>query len=206
MCNVLNKMIVFEGLDGAGTTTQNKALKQKLEEFGKNVYLTHEPTDNPIGKVVRAVLQHKFETTPEALALLYSADRHDHIYNKDYGLIKHIENGEIILADRYFYSSIAYQSVECNSDFVRGINKYPSPEYVIFIDTPVENCLDRIEKRGDEKELFDKSEFLSKVRENYLKEFSTLPENTKFLAIDGTMDIETIHNTIWDWIKGFILL
>ena len=204
MC-ILDKMIVFEGLDGAGTTTQNRLLKEKLEALGKKVFLTHEPTDNPIGKVVRDVLQHKFKTTAEALALLYSADRHDHIYNKEYGIQSHLEKGEIILADRFFYSSIAYQAVECSLEFVRTINQYPNPGFVIFIDTPVDNCLKRIEKRGDEKELFDREEYLSKVRENYIAEFSNLPKGVNFLKVDGRLSIEEIHDKVWSWLSGFTL-
>lgn len=202
---ILNNMVVFEGLDGAGTTTQNKLLKEKLESYGKEVFLTHEPTDNPIGRVVRDVLQHKFETTPEALALLYASDRHDHLYNKDYGMKNHLDKGEIVLADRYFYSSIAYQGVECDLDFVRRINSFPSPGYVIFIDTPVDHCISRIEKRGEEKELFDRVEYLEKVRANYQSELSRLPSDTKVLIVDGTLDIEAIHNIVWEWLKPIIL-
>lgn len=205
MYNIIDRMIVFEGLDGAGTTTQNKLLQQKLESIGKQVFLTHEPTDNPIGKVVRDVLQHKFKTTPEALALLYSSDRHDHLYNEEYGLMKHIEAGEIILADRFFYSSIAYQGVECNLSFIRGINNYPNPRFVIFIDTPVDNCLSRIEKRGDEKELFDKADYLEKVRTNYIEEFKKLPNDVNFISIDGRLAIDEINAKVWAWLSSFTL-
>lgn len=202
---ILNNMIVFEGLDGAGTTTQNKLLKDYLEKKGKNVFLTHEPTDNPIGKVVRQVLQHKFTTTPEALALLYSSDRHDHLYNGDYGIIQHLEKGEFVLADRYFYSSIAYQGVECSTDYIRSINEYPAPEFVIFIDTAVDDCISRIEKRGEAKELFDRAEYLCKVRANYINEFNALPSETNLLKIDGRKSIEEIHSSITSWLDQFIL-
>lgn len=203
---VLDNMIVFEGLDGAGTTTQNKLLKERFEQNGKTVFLTHEPTDNPIGRVVRQVLQHKFETTMEALALLYSADRHDHLYNKEYGIEKHIENGEIVLADRYFYSSIAYQGVECSTEYIKKINDYPNPRYVIFVDTPVENCINRIEKRGEEKELFDRAEYLEKVRANYLEQFKNLGDETKLLIVDGTKSIEEVHQEIISWLKSYFTL
>ncbi len=200
MC-FFNNMIVFEGLDGAGTTTQNKLLEERLVLMGKKVFLTHEPTDNPIGKVVRSVLQHKFITTPEALALLYSSDRHDHIYNPEYGIEKHLKSGEIVLLDRFFYSSIAYQGVECDLDFVRRINDYPNPGYVIFIDTPVENCLRRIEKRGDEKELFDREDYLTKVRNNYISEFEKLPKEVNFLKVDGSLPVDVIHEKVFSWLS-----
>ncbi len=187
------KLIVFEGLDGAGTTTQMHLLKEKLEKRNKKVFITHEPTDNPIGRVVRCALQKKFETTPRALALLYASDRDDHLYNKSYGIMKHLEEGEIVISDRYFYSSIAYQGVELDYDFISWINSpFPHADYIIFVDTPVDDCMARIEKRGEEKELFEREEYLTLVRKNYLSQFSSLPEGVKLITIDGRKKIEEI--------------
>ena len=203
MREVLKNFIVLEGLDGAGTTTQKKAIENELNAMGYKTYSTHEPTDNPIGRVVRDVLQSKFKTTPEALAYLYTSDRHDHLYNSEYGLIKHINDGEIIIADRYFFSSIAYQSVECDFDFVTMINSpFPYPELVIFVDTPVADCLSRIEKRGEEKELFDKEEFLTKVRNNYIETFKNLPPEVKFLKVEGSLSIDEIKSTELEFIRS----
>lgn len=187
------KLIVFEGLDGAGTTTQMHLLKEKLEKRNKKAFITHEPTDNPIGRVVRDALQKKFETTPRALALLYASDRDDHLYNKSYGIMKHLEEGEIVISDRYFYSSIAYQGVELDYDFISQINSpFPHADYIIFVDTPVDDCMARIEKRGEEKELFEKEEYLTLVRKNYLSQFSSLPDGVKLITIDGRKKIEEI--------------
>ena len=124
--SILKSFIVFEGLDGAGTTTQIRNLA-KYYEFNKREYtITREPTSNPIGELVRKVLQKKVETTPEALAFLYAADRSDHLYNPSYGIARLIEEGRIVMSDRYFYSSIAYQSVECDPSLIRTINSFPS--------------------------------------------------------------------------------
>lgn len=191
------KLIVFEGLDGAGTTTQMKLLGKHLEKNGKKVFITHEPTDNPIGKLVRDALQKKFSTTPEALAFLYASDRDDHLYNPEYGIIGHLDDGEIVITDRYFYSSIAYQGVQCNYEFIASINSsFPHADCIIFIDTPPSDCMSRIEKRGEEKELFEKEEFLKKVRENYLREFSSLPEDVSLITIDGRLSINEITAAI----------
>ena len=159
MDKVLKSFIVFEGLDGAGTTTQTMNLARYYEFNRREYFLTREPTDNPIGQLVRQVLQKKVATTPEALALLYAADRHDHLFSESHGIARMAEEGRIVISDRYFYSSIAYQSVECDPGFIRLINAFPSPEFIIFVDTPVEECLARIEKRGEARELFDRGEF-----------------------------------------------
>ena len=201
------RFIVFEGLDGAGTTTQMKRLGEEYAKRNRKVFLTHEPTDNPIGKVVRAALQKKFATTPSALALLYSSDRDDHLYNVEYGIEGHIEGGDIVISDRYFYSSYAYQSVECDPCFVKEINsRFPNADIIIFIDTPVDACLDRIEKRGEEKELFEKEEYLRAVRKNYLEVFSSLPPQVTLITIDGTKSIDRISAEIREKLEELRLL
>ena len=205
MKNFYSNFIVFEGLDGAGTTTQIKRLAKKLEDYDKKVFLTHEPTDNPIGRLVRDVLQHKVKTTSGALALLYASDRDDHLKNPEYGIERKLEEGSIVLSDRYFYSSIAYQGVDLDLDFVKSINPFPHAEYLIFIDTSVESCMRRIEKRGEDKELFDHAEFLKKVRSNYLSQLEYLPKETKLLVLDGELSIDELENRIWDFIKKEIL-
>ena len=199
----MNNTIVIEGLDGAGTTTQMKLIAQRLIDEGKKVFITHEPTDNPIGKIVREVLQKKIKTTPEALALLFSSDRDDHLFNPEYGLIKMIQEGYTIITDRYKYSSIAYQGAECNLDYIKAINSpFPHPSHLIFIDTYPESCMMRIEKRGSEKELFERLEFLKKVRENYLNQFSSLPDEVNYLYVNGEKSITEVEEEIWTWLKS----
>ena len=199
----MNNTIVIEGLDGAGTTTQMKLIAKRLIDEGKKVFITHEPTDNPIGKIVREVLQKKIKTTPEALALLFSSDRDDHLFNPEYGLIKMIQEGYTIITDRYKYSSIAYQGAECNLDYIKAINSpFPHPSHLIFIDTSPESCMMRIEKRGSEKELFERLEFLKKVRENYLNQFSSLPDEVNYLYVNGEKYITEVEEEIWTWLKS----
>lgn len=199
----MKNTIVIEGLDGAGTTTQMKLIAKRLENENRKVFITHEPTDNPIGKVVREVLQKKIKTTPEALALLFSSDRDDHLYNKEYGLLEKINQGYVIITDRYMYSSIAYQGAECDIEYIKAINgRFPHPSHLIFIDTTPESCMERIEKRGCEKELFERLEFLKKVRANYLEQFSSLPPQVNYLKIDGEKTIEEVEEEIWNWLKS----
>ncbi len=203
----MKNTIVIEGLDGAGTTTQMRLIAKRLEDEGKKVFITHEPTDYPIGRMVREVLQKKIKTTPEALALLFSADRDDHLYNKEYGLEKMIDDGFIIVTDRYKYSSIAYQGAECDIEYIKAINsRFPHPSHLIFVDTTPEACMERIEKRGCEKELFERLEFLKKVRENYIEQFSSLPEEVNYLYINGDKAIEEVEEEIWSWLKTTNLL
>lgn len=200
------KLIVLEGLDGAGTTTQMKRIAKRLESEGKKVFITHEPTDNPIGLLVRSVLQKKISTTPLSLALLYASDREDHLNNEEYGINKYLDEGYFVISDRYFYSSIAYQSVDCNPSFIKEINStFPHADILIFIDTPTDDCMDRIDKRGEEKELFEKSSFLEKVRKNYLNVLKELPESVQLLNIDGRKTIDEVEEEIWKYLSSNLL-
>lgn len=206
MINTLNNFIVLEGLDGAGTTTQLKKLKIELEKIGYNIYITNEPTSQPIGKLVRSVLSGDFKTTPLALATLYSADREDHLNNSEYGIIKQIENHNIVISDRYFYSSLAYQGVNCCFDKVVELNKdFPHPKILIYIETPVEVCLSRINSRGEKKEIFEKRDFLTKVNENYNKILENLPKEVNLVKINGTLTIEEITNIMINAVKNYLI-
>ncbi len=201
------KLIVFEGLDGAGTTTQMKLLGKVYEDRKRKVFITHEPTDNPIGKLVRSALRKEFSTTPSSLALLYASDRDDHLYNSEYGMGKYLEDGYTVISDRYFYSSIAYQGVELGFDYVLSLNShFPNADVIIYIDTPVEDSMARIEKRGEEKELFEKEEYLRKVRENYNKIFSSLPSSVLLIKLDGRKSIEEISKEIIRSLESLNLL
>ena len=200
MCELLSGFIVFEGLDGSGKSTQARLLEARLKAE-RDVILTAEPTDNPVGQLVRKVLRHQVKTTSTALALLYAADRSDHLFNPEYGIRRQLDEGKTVISDRYFYSSLAYQGVTEDFDWLKKINSYPHSEYIIFIDTDASSCIQRIEGRGEEKELFDRIEYLEKVRKNFIRVFENLPEGVKYLRVDGSLDIETQSKIIWDFIS-----
>ena len=204
MKKVIDGFLVLEGLDGAGTTTQKERIEKELTRRGCSVMTTNEPTSGEIGRLIRRVLKGEIELSEISVAYLFAADRAEHIYGKD-GIIENIGKSRIVVSDRYFYSSIAYQSVECNPEFIRLINAFPSPEFIIFVDTPVDECLERIEKRGEEKELFDRKEFLEKVRENYLKAFEKLPDGVKLMKADGSKPIAEVEAEIRKWLSSFSL-
>lgn len=201
MSKILHSFIVFEGLDGSGKSTQAELLAKELEKRGIDAVLTAEPTDREIGLLVRRVLRHQFKTSSTALALLYAADRNDHLYNEENGIAKLLGEGKTVISDRYFYSSLSYQGVTEDMAYLREINSFPHPEYVIYVDTPVDVCISRIDKRGDEKELFDRIDYLTKVRENFAKTFATLPDEVKFLQLDGTKDEETLKGEILSFLN-----
>lgn len=186
---ILKNFIVIEGLDGAGTSTQTKLLSQKINSS----YCTFEPTDNKIGLLIRKILEKKVKVTPLALAHLFVSDRVEHLYSKD-GIIQRCKNGQIVITDRYIFSSLAYQSLDVSFKTIFKINSiFPLPEIVFFINTSCDECQKRINSRGFNEELFENYSVQQNIKNNYLKAFSCYKKyglNTVFL--DGNLSIENL--------------
>ncbi|PKL13185.1 MAG: dTMP kinase [Spirochaetae bacterium HGW-Spirochaetae-8] len=206
MQDILDRFVVFEGLDGAGTTTQMKLMAEAFDKAGTSCHATFEPTASPLGSLVRSVLKKQVVTTPLALALLFAADREDHLNHPITGVVEKVRQGIVVLCDRYLYSSLSYQSIECGFERVSFLNDFPAPKFLFYIDTPVEVCLRRIEERSDEREIFEKQEFLQKVRDNYELIFSSLPDGIVFTRIDGTLGKEEIGRKALQVLKDASLL
>ncbi len=189
--------IVFEGIDGSGTTTQAKLLFNTLQKKRIDSVLTAEPTDGPIGSYIRTVLSGKEKISSRALQLLFFADREDHLQKK---ILPALKKGKIVLSDRYFLSTLAYASLSNDDEFFFQIAQFfPNPDITIFLDTPTKVALKRIDKRGEKKELFEKKELLNKITLGYQKYIQTIPEE-KRLIIDGTQSIDDVAQSILEFV------
>ncbi len=157
-------LIVIEGIDGAGITTHTKLLANWLSSKGYRVVLTKEPTQNPIGAIIRRYLN--MDVPPQVDALLFAADRVEHAYSV---VGPALEKGFIVLCDRYLESSLAYQSAEgLDLDWLLNINRYaPKPDLTIILDVDPSISLRR--KRLIKPEKFENESFLRIVRANFLK-------------------------------------
>lgn len=166
--------IAFEGIDGSGKTIQVKLLKEKLQNLNYEVTVTKEPTDSgPIGKAIKKVLMKKEKVTNEALALLFAADRANHTRKI---IIPSLRKNEVVISDRYVYSSLAYQSRGSTSislNWLKIINKSSiQPDLVIYIDIPPEVGLLRLkkgQKRVVDDSYFESIEKQSRIRDAYHK-------------------------------------
>ena len=159
--------IALEGIDGSGTSTHSHLLKGFLESKGFKVYLTTEPSESDIGKLVRKYLKNE-NIPPTTDALLFAADRDLH-YNVE--IVNKLKEGFIVISDRYIESSIIYQSVQSDKisvDWVKIINKFVGlPDITIILDIDPETALTR--KHNQDLEKFEDSVFLDKVRNLYIK-------------------------------------
>ncbi|MFW6282908.1 MAG: dTMP kinase [Minisyncoccales bacterium] len=189
--------IVFEGIDGAGTSTQAKKLAEKLNHEGIITELTNEPTEERIGKLAREVLQKKWQTSPEALQLLFCADRADHIFKKINPALK---NNKSIISERYFYSTIIYGSLHVDQKWLKELCKiFIEPDLIFYLDLPEKIAIERIKERGEKIELFEKEDFLKKVRNG----FNEIFQNKKNVyKLDGRRSIDEVHKEIYEIVKS----
>ena len=158
--------IVLDGGDGAGTTTHSHLLKGFLENKGFKVHLTQEPSRNKIGILLRAFLRNK-DIPATTDALLFAADRDLHYHNE---IKTKLDEGYIVISDRFIESSIVYQSVQSSKisiEWIKQINKFVGkPDLTIILDIDPKIALARKSDKNLEK--FEDVEFLNKVRHLYL--------------------------------------
>lgn len=185
--------IVFEGLDGSGNSTQSFALKEWLDAKGFEVYLTKEPTDGLIGCLIRGILRKELTTDEETLSLLFAADRMLHIKNI---ISKFLNNGIIVISDRYRLSNFAYQSIMgVDINWLKCLNeKTIKPDLTFVIDTPPVVCIRRIQKQRFHMELFEEVDKLTKVMEKY---YLLAKDESNAFIIDGNRPKEIVSNEIF---------
>ena len=174
--------IVFEGIDGAGKSTQIRLLKEWLEANGFRVETLVEPTDSEVGKLIRRILQRPDATTDQVqkiLGLLFAADR---MLMMD----KLEDKSKIIISDRSFISSLAYQEP---AEWIEVLNRYAKkPDLLLVLELDVKKSVART-SGGD---TFENETFLAGVKENYLK----LAENYTCEIIDANNGINKVSSDI----------
>ena len=201
--HILDRFVVFEGLDGAGTSTQLELLHDALRERGTACLATCEPTGGPTGRLIRAVLRGELAVSGCTLALLFAADRNEHLHASD-GVLAALRAGGYVASDRYLFSSLVYQSTDCPADYVSAINaRFPLPRRLIFIDTPPEECQRRVAARGA-RELFDRLPLQRRLRKRYLEvnaHYAAL--GVEVVTVDGSGPRGAVFERVWKHMAGF---
>lgn len=204
---VLKNFIVFEGIDGAGTTTQIKKLKEREE--AARFFFSAEPTKRETGLFLRRVLKGEVKAEAETAVYLFAADRNEHIFGAE-GVKEHTQSGLIEVSDRYFFSSIAYQGMTCGDELPKAVNSpFPLPEILFFFDIDAEDAMKRIDERGEAKEIFEKKETLEKIAAAYRKiiaEYEKEQSEMKIVRLDATKSVDEIAKTIWREISQLPIL
>ena len=199
---ILKNFVVFEGLDGTGTTSQIRLLQEAFASHGRQdaVLFTCEPTDGFIGKLIREALSGTVDFDAQTIAYLFGADRCEHIYGKE-GILAQLKVGKAVFSDRYLFSSLAYQGLAAGKELARAINApFPLPEYLFFFDLPAKTAMERIEKRNIPREIYEKEVFQQKVAEEYqviLRYYAETAPDMRIIRIDAAQSITEIHEKIW---------
>lgn len=198
--------ISIEGIDGAGTTTQAQSVGDELlrQNYGlteDDLLITAEPTDGEIGRLIRTGLAGDVDFSQQALALLFAADRVNHI-NKT--VQPALNDGKVVISDRYYLSSYAYQQ-EAGSplSWLQTINKHAlTPDLTIYLEVDIEECFNRMGDR-ESTDIFEKREFLSQIQTNYLETIDTLDRQGEAVtAIDGNLSEEAVTEAITEAIAN----
>ena len=188
---MIGVLVNLEGIDGCGKSTQSKLLLEKLEGEGEKVIILKEPTKRPHGQKLWDVLHGKRKASNEEILELFVLDRKQHVEEK---IQPSLDNGAVVLMDRYYYSSMAYQ-VAGGIDVEEIREKHifaPKPDVVLIFDLPVSVALERVKGHSDADE-FEKEEHLEKVREAYLD----LENDPLVRIVDATGTPEEIFGNVW---------
>src|SRR2546423_991245 len=213
------KFIVFEGLDGSGQTTQAHLLtKWFMEKRNQFAYYTKEPTDGPVGALLKLVLSKRLfcaasngNAAPRRLdetsmALFFAADRADHLHNE---VIPKLKEGVHVIADRYYLSSLAYQSVDtADYQWIKEINRnIIRPDLTIFLDVPPGICVKRMKTQRWHVELYEDLDNLERVRKNFLLAIEkSKTEVEQIEIIDGHQPPKDVHKAVVQAVKNFLRL
>lgn len=190
------RFLVLEGLDGAGTTTQSRLLAEMLRRAGRQVHLTSEPSGGPVGALVRQVLTRRVSGAlgrgfdPDALALLFAADRLDHYRTE---VEPRLAEGRDVVSDRYALSSLAYQSLTTGDlRWVEAVNaRAPAPDLTIFLRVRPAVAWRRRYAESGGRELYEVPALQRRVARSYERCLGILRRRGEAVAVvdgEGRMD------------------
>jgi dTMP kinase len=196
---ILKGFVVLEGLDGSGTSTQIELLRDRARREGRHILFSAEPTEGRIGSYIREILRGDERVLPETLAMLYAADRNEHVNDPQEGIRVQLQRGWVV-SDRYLFSSLAYQGSQCDWAFVQSLNgRFPLPERVVFVELSPEESARRRLARGANRELFDAIEIQKRVYDTYNAVFRDYEaRGVRVHRVDGTPAAERIADQIWE--------
>ena len=180
-------LIAVEGIDGSGKTTVVRFLIEELRKRGYDVVAFKEPTDSEYGRRIRQILKER-KVSPEEELKLFIKDREFDVQNN---ILPALKSGKIVIMDRYYYSTIAYQgALGLDVEMIRKLNEqFPKPDLVIILDVSPETALKRIKaKRRPDR--FEDLEYLRKVREIFL----SLKNNV--VVVDAERNIEDVKRDV----------
>jgi len=204
---ILQNFVVLEGGDGTGTSTQLEILQKRLSAGTyPATHFTFEPTDGPIGSLIRQALHRTPALQHHTIAHLFAADRYEHLYGES-GIAERCQRGELVICDRYVPSSLVYQGLACGDDTPAYLNsRFPYPELIFFFELDPEVAEQRYSRRNT-KDMFEHLAFQKRVHEAYER---ILPaycaEGTTLVRIDAALSIDEVAKQVWSALQNLPIL
>jgi dTMP kinase len=198
------RFIVFEGIDGAGTTTQSERYASHLRGERRVVHVTHQPSEGPVGQMLRLGLGGRLQlgasNQAQCMALLFAADRLDHVAHD---IEPHLRDGAVVICDRYDLSSIAYQTATARGEdvasfeaWVRELNRYaPRPDATIVLEVTPEEAEHRRQERLGALELYEESKLQRQLAELY-RQADRLVPGDRIIRIDGDKSADAVAEAV----------
>jgi len=209
------KFIVFEGIEGVNLKDLAQRTAQEMEQRGVpkgQIFLTREPSDGPIGRDIRLALRGRLELDPRTVAVLFAADRLDHLYTPKTGIEARLEKGEWVLLDRYYLSQYAFQTYQgFDLEWLQALNRHARrPDLTLYIELPLDACIRtyqaQVRRQGyhysllgvekiavpDQEGYENARKYLGGIRERYLEAIKTLESQEPIEVIEANTEGEAI--------------
>ena len=201
---ILSNFIVFEGVDGSGTSTQLALLGERLSGAGISASVSAEPTKGPIGRLIREALAGRTPLEAETVARLFAADRGEHL-NGAGGIRETLKAGGIAVSDRYVFSSLAYQGLTCGEELPAALNAaFPLPELLLFFDIRPELSLARLAGRV-ERDIYENESFQARVDRAYRAVIAAYRDRGMRIAIvDASQPVGAVHEEVWRAVEPIV--
>ena len=202
------RFIVFEGIDGAGKTTQVGLLAERLRGMGKQVVITAEPTSLPSGKALREVLGGRVKKSDCEIAAMFTLDRIAHNVDAESGIEKLVSEGAYVICDRYYYSSLAYQGSLVDYGWVKALNtecpEIRHPDLCIVLDLTPTESMKRISAGRESTEIYENEETLTRVREAFMRVIDDMSAVDNIVTVNAATDISSISEKIFEQVRKIL--
>jgi dTMP kinase len=205
----LSQLIAIEGLDGAGTTTQARRLVEHLRSAGRDAHLTREPSDGPIGRLIREMLigRHAIEgrrIDQSTFSLLFTADRMDHCQREVEPMLA---AGAVVVSDRWYHSSLAYQGTGADRDWIALLNaRARVPDLTLLLRVDAEVAARRRIAAGRAQELFEDLEMQRLVQLGYTDAIRRVTaRGERVEVIDGHASPDEVHQAIVELVRSIVI-
>jgi dTMP kinase len=203
----MSRLVVIEGLDGAGTTTQARLVVEALRQRGLAAHLTREPSDGPVGRLIREMLVGKHALEGEALSqstfgLLYAADRLDHLQRE---VEPALARGELVISDRWYHSSLAYQGTSAERSWIDLLNQRARrPDLTVLLRVSAATAARRRQAAGRVQELFEDQAMQEKVAAGYDEVFAALTDREPVVVLNGEREVDRVFADLMRLVDALI--